>query len=63
MLNEMERLRPEDRMGLLRDNSRRGGIGVPELWVEFLVSFVKIEAPPPPFFFFFDDMACGILVP
>lgn len=49
MLNEMERLRPEDRMGLLRDNSRRGGIGVPELWVEFLVSFVKIEA----FFFFF----------
>ena len=60
MLNEMERLRPEDRMGLLRDNSRRGGIGVPELWVEFLVSFVKIEAF---FFFFLDDMACGILVP
>jgi len=60
VLNEMERLRPEDRMGLLRDNSRRGGIGVPELWVEFLVSFVKIEAF---FFFFFDEMACGILVP
>ena len=35
MLNEMERLRPEDRMGLeFMDNSRRGGIGVPELWVE-----------------------------
>ena len=41
MLNEMERLRPEDRMGLLRDNSRRGGIGVPELWVEISCLFFK----------------------
>ena len=46
MLNEMERLRPEDRMGLeFMDNSRRGGIGVPELWVEISgLSLVKMEA-------------------
>lgn len=53
MLNEMERLRPEDRMGLeFRDNSRRGGIGVPELWVEISGFSCKDGSLSLSFFFF-----------